>query len=154
MATTVKTITNKDVLTFVKAVIDSGLAQEIVQATPFTSDEFAEKADKMLATLEKKSAGKAEKSSKTKAENVAFAEAVAGLMTEGTTYAVSELFADAEGVGVANKSKLSTVMKTGCEVGLFVQIDGYKVGGKGRAVKGYRLATEGEEIADSEEIAE
>lgn len=121
---------------FYTAVIEADLSAEITA-----------KAQALLSTVEKKSAKASAKSSATQTANLEIAKGFAESMAVGTVYAVSELVA-LTGTDLST-SKVSAVCKVAVESGLFTVVDGYKVGGKGRAVKGYTLAEgEGETFAD------
>ena len=102
------------------------------------STEMTDKAKALLATAEKKSASKAKAQTANALANLAAAKGFAALMKFGTTYAVSEIKALAKSED--STAKISAICKVGVENGVFIVIDGYKVGGKGRAVKGYSLA--------------
>jgi hypothetical protein len=153
MATTVKAITNKDVLTFTKSVIESVLngnvtLPEIGVDVKFALGDYNDKVDKMIATLEKKSKKSADGTSEKAKINAELAKQIFDILPDNTTKAVSEIcgmltadegdkFILPDGETVVTRSKISTIMGVGVETGLFTAVSGYKVGGKGRAVKGY-----------------
>lgn len=103
------------------------------------SDEMTAKATALLATVEKKSASRSAKQTENRNTNEGIAANIAALMTEGVTYAASEIVKLTE--NAYSTAKVTAVMKIAAEIGLVTVVDGYKVGGKGRAVKGYTLAT-------------
>lgn len=111
------------------------------------SDEMTEKAKALLATAEKKSASKAKAQTANTAANLALAKDFATKMKSGVTYAVSEIKALTK--SELSTAKLTAVFKVGVENGVFTVVDNYKVGGKGRAVKGYALAVA--EVEDEDE---
>ena len=112
------------------------------------STEMTDKAKALLATTERKSASKAKAQTANALANLAAAKGFAALMKFGTTYAVSEIKALAKSED--STAKISAICKAGVENGVFIVIDGYKVGGKGRAVKGYSLAVAPAEDTEDE----
>lgn len=112
------------------------------------SAEMTDKAKALLATAEKKSASKAKAQTANALANLAAAKGFAALMKSGVTYAVSEIKALAKSED--STAKISAICKVGVENGVFTVIDGYKVGGKGRAVKGYSLAVAPAEDTEDE----
>lgn len=112
------------------------------------STEMTDKAKALLATAEKKSASKAKAQTANALANLTAAKGFAALMKFGTTYAVSEIKALAKSED--STAKISAICKVGVENGVFTVIDGYKVGGKGRAVKGYSLAVAPAEDTEDE----
>ena len=102
------------------------------------SPEMNEKAKHLLEVTENKSAKRVGEKSALASANLALAHKVAEVMVEGVTVAVSEL---APNFPELSTSKLSAVMRVGVEAGLFYKVEGYKVGGKGRAVNGYALTS-------------
>lgn len=107
------------------------------------SAEITAKATALLSAVEAKSAKSAAKSSATKSANLAIAEKIAAYIDTAAVFAVSEikaLIAEDEELAALSTSKLSAVCKAAVEGGIFSEVEGYKVGGKGRAVKGYALA--------------
>ena len=116
------------------------------------SDEVTDKAKALLASVEKKSASKAKAQTANTAANLALANEFAAVMAEGTTYAISEIKALTK--SELSTAKLTAIFKVGVDNGVFTVVDGYKVGGKGRAVKGYALAnaTATEDTEDGEDI--
>lgn len=105
------------------------------------SDEITAKAKEMLTAAEKKNTKRTAAQSENRTANIAIAQAIAAAMTEGNTYAASEIktliAADYPDISTA---KITAVCKVATEENIFTAVSGYKVGGKGRAVKGYRLA--------------
>lgn len=112
------------------------------------SAEMTDKAKALLATAEKKSASKAKAQTANALANLTAAKGFAALMKSGVTYAVSEIKALAKSED--STAKISAICKVGVENGVFTVIDGYKVGGKGRAVKGYSLAVAPAEDTEDE----
>ena len=109
------------------------------------SKEFTEKAQALLATLEKKSASKAKAQTENAKANLAIAQEFAKVCKPNVTYAVSEIKALTK--SELSTAKISAVLRVAEENGLVKSCTGYKVGGKGRAVKGYVFGateTEGE----------
>ena len=108
--------------------------QNVINAN--LGDEMTEKAKHLLSVTESKSVKRDGEKSALATANLAIANAIAETMEKGIIYAVSEIspkFPD------MSTSKISAVMAVGVANGVFIKIDGYKVGGKGRAVKGYSL---------------
>lgn len=152
MAKTV-TITNKDVLTFTKAVIESALDGNVVLSeigvdVKFSLGDYSDKVSKMIESLEKKSKKSADGTSEKARVNAELAKQIFDILPDNTTKAVSEIcgmltasegdkFILPDGETEVTRSKVSTIMGVGVEIGLFTAVSGYKVGGKGRAVKGY-----------------
>lgn len=138
-------MTNKE---FYTAVINANISAELT-----------EKATALLNSAEKKNNKRAEEQDLNRLANIKLARAIAKSMMSNTTYAASEivtLMADTEKLSTA---KVSAVAKVGVEEGIFTAVSGYKVGGKGRAVKGYcvtesYLAEIATELADEEELDE
>lgn len=100
------------------------------------SDEITEKAKHLLEVNSNKSSKRMEAQSANRTANIALAQSIAETIGKGTTFAISEI---ADSFADYTKSKLSAVCKVGVEEGIFTAIDNYKVGGKGRAVKGYTV---------------
>ena len=101
------------------------------------SAEMTDKAKALLATAENKSKAKAKAQTANAAANLAIARDLMGVMQNGVTYAVSEVKALAK--SDLHASKISAAFKVAVDAGELTVVDGYKVGGKGRAVKGYSL---------------
>ena len=102
------------------------------------SEEMTSHANHLLELLDNKNSKRAEASIKNKAGNLAVARAFAEWMKERTV-AVSEI---ADAFPDYNKSKISAIMRDGVAEGLFNELKAYKVGGKGRNVKGYYVKPE------------
>ena len=117
-------MTNRE---FYNAVIEANL-----------NEEMTTHATHLLELLDNKNSKRAEASNKNKEENLSTARIFSEWM-EGRTVAVSEV---AVAFPEYNKSKISAIMKAAVSEGLFGEIDGYKVGGKGRNVKGYYVKPE------------
>ena len=100
------------------------------------------KAREVIASIDKKNAKRAEKSAENKTGNLATAHEIAELMAGGRWYAVSEIVEELIPDTTHSKSKISNIMSLGADNGIFEVDKEYKVGGKGRKVNGYRLATE------------
>lgn len=121
------------------------------------SQEFKDKAKALLDSANKKSESKSQASKFNAQANFALAQEFAKVMKSGVTYACSEVKALTG--STFSPAKMSTVMKAGVDNGLFTSVEGYKVGGKGRPVKGYSLAVaedseDSEESEDSEDFSE
>ena len=118
-------MTSKEMLT---AIINGG---EI-------TTEIKDKAKEMLAALDKKTESRSKKSAENASANLELAKSVTELM-ESRTYGASEIVTLAKNNGIElNTSKVGHIFKVASENGLIESIDNYKVGGKGRAVKGYK----------------
>lgn len=112
------------------------------------SDDMTAKARDLIAAADKKNSKRAAAQSENRSANVGIANTIAAAMTEGVTYAASEIKVLVSDVlPDISTAKITAVAKVGVAEGIFSVVDGYKVGGKGRAVKGYRLA-------DSDEVDE
>lgn len=101
------------------------------------SQEFKDKAKALLDSANKKSESKSQASKLNAQANFALAQEFAKVMKSGVTYACSEVKALTG--STFSPAKMSTVMRAGVDNGLFTSVEGYKVGGKGRPVKGYSL---------------
>lgn len=121
-------MTNK---AFYEAVINANLSEEITA-----------KAVHLLEVTENKSAQRSKAQSATRQANVTMAQAIAQVLAQaGRTMAVSEIkVALGSEYAEVSTSKLSAVCKVGVEEGILSVTEGYKVGGKGREVKGYSVA--------------
>ena len=135
-------MTNKE---FFNAIISADLSAEITA-----------KAQHLLDTTEKKSGKRAEAQSANQSANLAIFNTLASLMKSGTTYAISEIKTLASDTEYAECStaKLSAVFRLAVENGLATVMDNYKVGGKGRTVKGYAVKKDDEIQTLDNEIAE
>lgn len=111
------------------------------------TDEMIEKAKEMEKALDKKNENRTKKSKENNEKNIALAKEIMKRMENNTFYAVSELFMICEinDIDVANKSKLTAICKSAVEEGLMTSTDDYKVEGKGRKVKGYKVVEQTEE---------
>lgn len=101
--------------------------------------EIKNKAQEMLNAIEKKNESRSKKSAENKSANVGLANQLIAVM-ENRTYGASELFqiATNNGIeGITTLSKVSAVCKVAVDEGLMTATENFKVGGKGRAVKGY-----------------
>ena len=133
-------MTNKE---FFKNVIEANISTEVT-----------DKAKALLATVEKKSASKAKAQTENAKANLAIAKELISKLTEGNTYAVSEVIAITK--TELSTAKVSAVFKVAVAEGLLTVCTGYKVGGKGRAVNGYTVPksapapTEGEGETEGE----
>lgn len=115
------------------------------------SDDMTAKARDLIAAADKKNGKRAAAQSENRTANVGIANTIAAAMTEGVTYAASEIKVLVSDVlPDISTAKITAVAKVGVAEGIFSVVDGYKVGGKGRAVKGYRLA----DTADTDEVDE
>ena len=119
-------------------------------------DDVKEKAKEVLAAIKKKNDKRAEKSAENKTANNETALEIAEEMNGGRWYAVSEIVDELIPTTTLTKSKISAVMTEGVKNGIFEERADYKVGGKGRKVKGYRLAAEQaeNETVDEDETIE
>lgn len=117
-----------------------------------TSQEFKDKAKALLDSANKKSASKSQASKLNAQANFDLAKEFAKVMKSGVTYACSEVKALTG--STFSPAKMSTVMKAGADGGLFTSVDGYKVGGKGRPVKGYTLVVAEDSEDFSEDVSE
>lgn len=115
------------------------------------SDDMTAKARDLIAAADKKNGKRAAAQSENRTANVGIANTIAAAMTGGVTYAASEIKGLVSDVlPDISTAKITAVAKVGVAEGIFSVVDGYKVGGKGRAVKGYRLA----DTADIDEVDE
>lgn len=103
------------------------------------SAEMTEKAENMLAAAERKNGKRAETQTINRFGNLAIAAALIEKMEIGRIYAISEIKVLATDYPEISTSKLSAVFKAAAEEELVEVVEGYKVGGKGRAVKGYKV---------------
>lgn len=130
-------MTNKE---FYTAVINANISAEVT-----------EKATSLLTTAENKNSKRTKEQEANRTANVELAKAIAKAMKPNTTYGASEivtLMADTEKLSTA---KITAVAKVAIEDGILTSVSGYKVGGKGRSVKGYRVTEEYlAEIAEDE----
>lgn len=126
-------MTNKEMLT------------AIINGAEIT-DEIKAKATEMLNAIDRKSAKRSEKSDSNRTANIAIAETIVSAMDSGRTYGASELNALMD--GAYTTAKITAVMKVAVEDGLVTVVDGYKVGGKGRAVKGYTKTADSDTAED------
>ena len=102
------------------------------------NDEVQKKAAEMLAAADKKNSKRAEAAAENKSANAAIAEEIAGKMTDGQELGASEILALlAADYPDMKLAKITPIMAEGIAAGLFTSRDDYKVGGKGRKVKGY-----------------
>lgn len=102
------------------------------------SDEMTAKAQALLDSAEKKNTKRSEAQTANRSANIELARSFANAMESGRTYGASEIVALMG--GELSTAKVTAVCKVGIEEKIFEVVDGYKVGGKGRAVKGYRVA--------------
>lgn len=103
------------------------------------SEDVTKKAQEMLASAEKKNGKRSEQQSENRNANAEVAVKIANAMTENTTYAASEIKTlIADDLPDISTAKITAVCKVGVEDGILEIVDNYKVGGKGRAVKGYK----------------
>ena len=116
-----KAMTNRE---FYQAVINANL-----------SDEMTAKAKALIATLDKKSEKASEARTENRKANLEIAAQIAEKMGD-RTLAASEIAVLMSDTGMS-KEKVSAVCRMGVDAGIFTSIDDYKVGGKGRKVKGY-----------------
>ena len=142
-----KTMTYK---AFYEAVIKANISAEVT-----------EKAKDALSKLSNKTASKDKAKSENTKANLAIAAEFAKVMKPNTIYAVSEIKALTK--SELHPSKISAVCRAAVDDGMFSVVEGYKVGGKGRASKGYSLIvsevvedtkdtdTEDESIFDNED---
>ena len=116
---------------FYEAVINANLSEEITA-----------KAKHLLEVTENKSAQRSKAQSATRQANVTMAQVIAQVLAQaGRTMAVSEIkVALGSEYAEVSTSKISAVCKVGVEEGILSVTEGYKVGGKGREVKGYSVA--------------
>ena len=142
-----KTMTYK---AFYEAVIKANISAEVT-----------DKAKDALSKLSNKTASKDKAKSENTKANLAIASEFAKVMKPNTIYAVSEIKALTK--SELHPSKISAICRAAVDDGMFSVVEGYKVGGKGRASKGYSLIvsevvedtedtdTEGESIFDNED---
>lgn len=105
------------------------------------SDDMTAKARDLIAAADKKNGKRAAAQTENRNANIGIANTIAAAMAEGVTYAASEIKVLVSDVlPDISTAKITAVAKVGVTEGIFSVVDGYKVGGKGRAVKGYRLA--------------
>lgn len=100
------------------------------------------KATHLLELAERDKEKRAEVQSANYKANMEIFNKIAGLLDVEKTYAISEIkavLAETEFEELSN-SKLTAIFKTAANENCVVITDGYKVGGKGRPVKGYNLA--------------
>ena len=103
------------------------------------SAEVTEKAKALLNSVEKKSESKSKASELNAKANLATFAELAKALRPNVTYAISEVKALTK--SELHPSKLSAIFREAEKAGLVNSLEGYKVGGKGRAVKGYVLVT-------------
>lgn len=118
-----KTMTYK---AFYEAVIKANISAEVT-----------DKAKDALAKLSNKTASKDNAKSENTKANLAIASEFAKVMKPNTIYAVSEIKALTK--SELHPSKISAICRAAVDDGMFSVVEGYKVGGKGRASKGYSL---------------
>lgn len=129
-----KTMTYK---AFYEAVIKANISAEVT-----------DKAKDALSKLSNKTASKDKAKSENTKANLAIASEFAKVMKPNTTYAVSEIKALTK--SELHPSKISAICRAAVDNKMFSAIDDYKVGGKGRAGKGYSLIVS-EDIEDTED---
>lgn len=113
------------------------------------SAEVTDKAKALLNSVEKKSESKSKASELNAKANLATFKGLAKVLRPNVTYAISEVKALTK--SELHPSKLSAIFREAEKAGLVNSLEGYKVGGKGRAVKGYVLvASEGETEGEGE----
>lgn len=102
--------------------------------------EMETKAKEMLTALDKKNENRSAKSTENANANLALAKEIIALMGD-RTWGASEIvtLCANNNIDVKNTSKVGAVFKVAIENGLLTAIDNFKVGGKGRGVKGYRV---------------
>ena len=111
--------------------------------------EVTAKAKALLNSVEKKSESKSKASELNAKANLATFKELAKVLRPNVTYAISEVKAITK--SELNSPKLSAIFREAEKAGLVNSLEGYKVGGKGRAVKGYILvASEGENEGEGE----
>ena len=116
-------MTNKE---FFTAVIAANIAEDITA-----------KAQHLLEQTENKSTKRSKAQTENRTANIAIAKAIAAAIGD-TTMAASEIkVAIAATYPDISLAKITAVCKVGADEGIISIIDGYKVGGKGRTVKGY-----------------
>lgn len=120
-------MTNKE---FFNAIINANISEEIT-----------EKATALLASAEKKNTKRSESQNANRLANIELARSFANAMDEGRTYGASEIVALMGDEGLTT-AKVTAVCKVGIEENIFEVVDDYKVGGKGRKVKGYKVKAE------------
>lgn len=106
------------------------------------SDEMTAKAEHLLELTEKKNEKRAEAQTENYKANMEIFNKIAGLLNVEKTYAISEIrtaLAETEFKELSN-AKLTAIFKVAAKENCVVITDNYKVGGKGRSVKGYNLA--------------
>lgn len=131
-----KTMTYK---AFYEAVIKANISAEVT-----------DKAKDALAKLSNKTASKDKAKSENTKANLAIASEFAKVMKPNTIYAVSEIKALTK--SELHPSKISAICRAAVDDGMFSVVEGYKVGGKGRASKGYSLiVSEDTEDTDTED---
>lgn len=131
-----KTMTYK---AFYEAVIKANISAEVT-----------DKAKDALAKLSNKTASKDKAKSENTKANLAIASEFAKVMKPNTIYAVSEIKALTK--SELHPSKISAICRAAVDDGMFSVVEGYKVGGKGRASKGYSLiVSEVAEDTDTED---
>lgn len=118
-----KTMTYKD---FYETVIKANISAEVTA-----------KAKDALSKLSNKTASKDKAKSENTKANLAIASEFAKVMKPNTIYAVSEIKALTK--SELHPSKISAICRAAVDDGIFSVVEDYKVGGKGRAVKGYSL---------------
>ena len=135
-----KTMTYKD---FYETVIKANISAEVTA-----------KAKDALSKLSNKTASKDKAKSENTKANLAIASEFAKVMKPNTIYAVSEIKALTK--SELHPSKISAICRAAVDDGMFSVVEGYKVGGKGRASKGYSLIVseivEDTEDTDTEDI--
>lgn len=122
------TMTNKE---FFEKVINAKISAEVT-----------EKAEHLLKLANGRTDKRAEQATANQSANLKIFNNIAVLMSANTTYAVSEIKELLTNTDLADltTSKISAVFKLATEKNLVTAVSNYKVGGKGRAVKGYTLA--------------
>lgn len=119
------------------------------------SDDVTAKAKAMLESAEKKNTKRTEEQSENRKANIETARVLASYMKTGVTYAASEIkVLVADELPDITTAKITAVAKVGIEEGILTAIDGYKVGGKGRAVKGYSAVAIEETTDEAETVDE
>lgn len=111
--------------------------EQVIKAN--LSKEITDKAEHLLNLANGRTDKRAEKATANQNANLALFKDIAKVLHTNTTYAVSEVKTVlAETVySEITTSKLTAIFKLAVDNGLATAISGYKVGGKGRAVKGY-----------------
>lgn len=126
--------------------------QAIVNGT--MNAEVQAKAQALLDKETNKSAQRTAQQTANRNANISLAQQFAERIGN-RTLAASEIFTLVSDL-VETVPKVTAVCKVGVEEGIFTVQDGYKVGGKGRGVKGYTptTATETETVEETEDETE